>query len=253
MAFVVGTFFHFWILTVLADLGDKTFFIVATFSAWCPVCGIREHSAGLLALEYFLVFVGSSIALVMRTVLLSFGVNPFAWDGFCEVAATIILFLLAIKATYDWRQSLADEWEAGEAGSGIANGREKLSVKDDPEASGYGSASSGVWQRPEEGWAKVLLTALVLPGAAALFAEAGDRSQGVLMNTEHRRADLALGASLGFVASIATAVLCGFCVRRAVSPKWLLFFATSLLWLICISCLRDALMRLVLGVVPLTS
>mmetsp|Transcript_15174 Transcript_15174/g.43357 ORF Transcript_15174/g.43357 Transcript_15174/m.43357 type:complete len:247 (+) Transcript_15174:64-804(+) len=242
MVFDVGTFFHCWLLAALADLGDKTWMMVAVMSAWCPVCGIRDNSPGVSVLEYLLLFAGASCALIIRTVLLAFGVDPFNWDGFCEVAATVILFFVGLKATYDWRSSL---YEGGDELAVRPPGttEEHLAIKDVEK-------SDGSWE-PREGWFKVLSTAMLLPGLVVLFAEAGDRSQGILLTPQYRRGDLACGASLGFVTSSFLAVMAGFFVKRHVTVKWLLFWVFSLCWLVDISCLRDAILRLLLGSMPL--
>mmetsp|Transcript_94587 Transcript_94587/g.305373 ORF Transcript_94587/g.305373 Transcript_94587/m.305373 type:complete len:255 (-) Transcript_94587:108-872(-) len=249
MEFALGTFFHFWLLTVLADLGDKTFMLIAVFATWCPICGIRDNSAGLAALEYLLLFLGSSGALVLRTILLAVGVNPFAWDGFCEVAATVILLVIGLRATYEWQRAVASPLGCDPA-VGPLGVEEQRPIADDPEAKGYGTTDSWL-QEPPQGWFKVLCTALFLPSLTILFAEAGDRSQGVLMSAEHHRVDLALGASIGFINSVVLAVCCGYLVKRQVTVRWLLFMVFALVWLTCLSCLRDALVRLVLGSVPM--
>lgn len=220
--------------------------LTAVFSAWCPWNGIRQNNAGLAALEYMLLFVGASAALISRTFLLALGVDPFGWDGFCEVAATILLFVLAIRATLEWRRLFSEDElttnDAASAGEGRA-------IRDDPEAS-YGTIM-GKWTKTlPEGWCQVLSTALLLPSVTVFFAEAGDRSQDVLLTADHERVDLALGASLGFASSVAIAVCCGYVMKSQSTEKWLLFLVTSLFWMICIASLRDALMRLVLGTIP---
>jgi len=253
MVFDVGTFFHCWLLAILADLFDKTWVTVVLLSAWCPVCGVRNHSDGLASAEYTLIFLGTSVALVLRTVLLAFGVDPFAWDGFCEVAATVLLCFVALKATWDWRCAVADESDGnGQPHSPqyeqIGSAAERLPLLDEG-TDGKPEKASGSWRDglPET---KVLCTALLMPSILVLFTEAGDRSQGALMSAAHRRADLAIGASVGFTCSAALAVFFGYLVKRMFTTKWLLFILCALMWLICLCSLRDALLRLVLGTMP---
>uniref|UniRef100_A0A7S4QGX9 GDT1 family protein n=1 Tax=Alexandrium monilatum TaxID=311494 RepID=A0A7S4QGX9_9DINO len=246
MAFQIGTLFHYWLLAMLADLGDKTWMMTTVCSAWCPICGIRDNSPGVSVLEYLLLFVGASFALVLRSILLAFGINPFAWDGFCEVSATVILLLAGLKATYEWRCSL---YEGGDelAVRPPSTAEERLAIKD-LENTGKDAGELDRWD-----WLKVLSTAMLLPGFIVLFTEAGDRSQGVLTTASNTRADFAIGASLGFVSSSLLAVVAGFVIKKRVTVKWLLFWVFALTWLVDISCLRDALLRLLLGSVPLSS
>lgn len=257
MPFHVGTFFQCWLLAIFCEIGDKTFLAITAFAIWCPWCGLRKGSSGLVALEYLLLWGGASIAMVARTFLLWWGVDPFGWDGFSCVVGASLLFLCAIAATVQWRRKVQDQGEMDPGDEGQIAARPAAdaggSEQSDPEATGYGAVAvpqKSLLQEPKEGWCQALTLALFLPGTVVLFAEGADRSQGVLLGTEHQRADLVLGASFGFITSTLMAVLFGYVISKQVQPKWMLFFLTCVLWALTISCTRDAIVRLLLGSIP---
>jgi len=253
MAFVFGIFFKFFILTALAELGDKTFFLTVVFAIWCPWHGIRDGSKNVAPMEYLLLLVGCSCALILRTLLLCTGVDPFQWDGFSAVAALVVLSLFAIKASAEWRVLRNEMSRSQDEEASIQAAGEHQQVGD-PEAMNYGTTALALPppdKQETEPWWPILCTTAVLPCVTILFAEAMDRSSGILQVTERRRLDLFFGASFGFVAASAAAVFCGYVIQNHVSKQWLLFLVAGVLWIIAFCSLRDALVRLVLGDVPL--
>lgn len=270
MAFVMGTFFRFVLLAWLSELGDKTWWLTVAFIAWCPFHGFRYKVAQFYALECTLVLLGSILMLTVRTILLSCGVNPFQWDGFCNVMAFLILLVCSLVCSVQWkvsRDALYDPEQAGdhlvsssktsnsealvESGSGGGAGPEESTIL-------YGSY--GTLTAPKDNWslARITIFTFILPGATILFAEAMDRSQGVLIDVDHKRADLAFGAPIGFGLAELVAGGFGYMTRwllsgnpqHGVTETRLLFCLMVIFWLVTICCLRDAVTRLVLGELP---
>merc|ERR1719491_1548181 len=110
-------------------------------------------------------------------------------------------------------------------------------------------------QTPKDryGWARVLFFTLIIPFTVNMFAEAMDRSQGVLESVDHKRADLAIGAPIGFAVAEAVAVIIGFSMAHWLrnGNDWRLLFAISAdFWIIAFCCARDALTHLCEGDIP---
>lgn len=110
------------ILCFLAQLGDRTFPVIAVLAAWCPLGGIRIGADRSLHLT--LVLIGSTIALTVRTILTQ-------GSGVVGVlAAPITLALLAAKAIVELRwtdtrkpwQPWLSSWQS--EGSVQAHGRD---------------------------------------------------------------------------------------------------------------------------------
>lgn len=270
MAFVLGTFFRFALLAWLAELGDKTWWLTLAFIAWCPFHGLRYKVAQFYGLECTLVLFGSILMLTVRTILLSCGLNPFQWDGFCNVMAFLILLVCSLVCSVQWKRSLDEQNYPEQAGDQLVlsskTGNSEALVESGsgsgagPEESTTVYGSYGTLTAPKDRWslARITVFTFILPGATVLFAEAMDRSQGVLIDVDHKRADLAFGAPIGFGLAELFAGGFGYMTRwflsgnpqRGVTETRLLFFLMIIFWLVTICCLRDAVTRLVLGELP---
>jgi len=79
------------------------------FAVWCPWYGFRDESQGITKVEYGLVFLGSSISLVTRVILLACGQDPFDWDSYCYMASTGVLLVLSVKVICHWRRAVYGE------------------------------------------------------------------------------------------------------------------------------------------------
>lgn len=258
MPFTFGNLTHSYILALLAELGDKTWVLTCICAVWCPWNGLRERTPKLLKIECLLVLMGAAFALTLRTVLIAFGVDPFYWDGFCNTAATIILFVCACRATWEWRCAIRDYQVA--RSEGVSSGAKGLGSTDpnaaitdavDPEKEGYGSMTGTFeinYNRTTFDWFVLLSLAFLFPAFSIVCAEAMDRSQGVLVQVDHQRADLALGAPLGFFTASCMAVLFGYVVQKCFEDlRWMLLVVSSVLWILMLCCFRDALLRLCMG------
>lgn len=252
----MSSIFHGFLLILLADVGDKTWGLVVAFTVWCPWCGLREAQAALMSMSYLLILLGCTGVLMFRCFLLAMGVDPFAWDGFAEVAASLLLLFVAARATIDFSNALTQRNVRRDradqplhAATSGARSQQASIEDDDPEVTrGYGATPKLVVS-PDgpQGWTEALLTALFLPSLAVLFAEAGDRSQGALRLSDFSRLDVSLGAMAGFFVSCLLAIIIGHYARWLVSELWQLFAVNVALWVVCLCCARDGLLRLVLG------
>mmetsp|Transcript_117057 Transcript_117057/g.303564 ORF Transcript_117057/g.303564 Transcript_117057/m.303564 type:complete len:266 (+) Transcript_117057:102-899(+) len=253
--FSISSFFNAILVTVLADFGDKTWVLVVALAAWCPWCGNRSsNSVGLISTTYALVFLGTTAVLILRTLLMLVGVNPFNWDGFCEVVSSILVFFIAIKATVDYRLVVVDETYRRRDAPVSVSTVPRPAIQDDPE--GYGATSSGgsaapkssktFLEEPPEGWTQALLTAMVLPSLSVFFTEAGDRSEGVLNTGNALPLDIVVGAAVGFAISVAAAMTFGYILSRQLAEQWLLFGIDVAMWLLCFCCIRDTFMHLMI-------
>jgi len=257
VVFSFGEFFHCILLALLAEVGDKTWVLTSICAIWCPWEGLRNHAAKLLRIECLLVLLGAGFALTVRTILIAFGVDPFYWDGFSNVAAGSILFICAIKATWDCRSAAREYLDAREAASlGLAD-TETSAIKDATDAEGYGATGGTFsinYDRSCWDWTVLLGLAFFFPFIIVVFAEAMDRSQGILQTVDHRRLDLAMGAPVGFFCAAILAVLFGYAVQTFMDDRrWSLLLVAAALWIETFSCARDALTRLVMGDLPLAN
>lgn len=269
MAFVFGTFFRFALLAWLAELGDKTWWLTVAFIVWCPFNGLRYNIAKFYGLECTLVLCASISMLTVRTILLACGLNPFQWDGFCNVTAFLILLVCSLVCSVQWKRSLDAQYDPEQAGSQLVQSSKTNSdalaesggsVGVGPEESTTLYGSYGTLTAPKDNWslARIVIFTFILPGATVLFAEAMDRSQGILIDVDHKRADLAFGAPIGFALSELFAGGFGYVTRwflsghpqHGVTETRLLFFLMLIFWLVTVCCLRDAVTRLVLGELP---
>lgn len=251
MVFEVGAFFQCILLALLAEFGDKTWVLTGICAVWCPWCGLRDRVGTLLRIECLLVLVGVGSALTVRTVLLTLGVDPFPWDGFSTVAASIILLITAIRATFDWRCAVRDYYEEREAAlrHSEEGDPELKAIKNDSE--GYGATGGTFsinYDRTCWEWTVLLALAFFFPLLLVVFAEAMDRSQGIVKSVDHKRADLAVGAPVGFFCASILAMLFGYATQRFCHDnRWLLLFVCVTLWILTLMSGRDALTRLVMG------
>lgn len=80
---------------MLGELGDKTFFLVVMLAAWCPWEGVRSDGR---TFQQCLVFLGSTIALAVRIILLATLDDPNFHSWAFEVLACVLLLLMGLKA-----------------------------------------------------------------------------------------------------------------------------------------------------------
>lgn len=263
MAFELGTFFHFVLLAIFAELGDKTWWLTLAFVAWCPFNGLRSKIAKFYRLECIFVLLGSILALTIRSFLLSIHVNPFSWDGFSSMAAFCLVLPCAIVATIQWRFSLNQNEVLERVPLALSQGSEEATSGEALE-SGAATESTlyGTVKHPpledRWGWARIAFFTLLIPFAAVLFAEAMDRSQGILLTVEHARLDLVMGTPIGFAVAEIFAALFGYLTRwvlyhgdEFVGQTRLLFVLATIFWLVALCCLRDGATRLLLGDMPM--
>mmetsp|Transcript_114600 Transcript_114600/g.356919 ORF Transcript_114600/g.356919 Transcript_114600/m.356919 type:complete len:335 (-) Transcript_114600:59-1063(-) len=86
---------------LLAELGDKTFFLLLVLSLWCPWQGLRDSKA--VPFERFLVFAGASVALLARLIVLAYWPYLESVDCWFDVASGALFFLLGLRAVVERR------------------------------------------------------------------------------------------------------------------------------------------------------
>jgi len=85
--------------SLLAEFGDKTFFLTVAFSAWCPWKGVRKGWSALV--ERCFVFVSTYGALVVRILMFNLLGDPSLWWGTvlssCTCLACVVMAAIAYK------------------------------------------------------------------------------------------------------------------------------------------------------------
>lgn len=120
---MLATAFHFRDFGVaiavglLGELGDKTFFVLLVLALWCPWQGIRDSNAA--PLERCLVFLGGSIALLARLIVLAYVPRLRSTDCWFDVASGCVLLILGLRALIE-RRILGPEPKAASEESPIA-------------------------------------------------------------------------------------------------------------------------------------
>lgn len=91
------------LISLLGELGDKTFYLILALAAWCPWQGLR--SGAHAPAERCLIFAGASAAFNVRAVLLSSAQDFMKWGCWPDAAACIVLALLGVKAALERRRA----------------------------------------------------------------------------------------------------------------------------------------------------
>jgi len=112
MPFEVGTFLTAWLLAMSSDFLDASFLVTVSLTMYAPCCGWRDNE-NFFSLDRFLLFVGCSLALILRTVLLFNGVDPLRWDGICHIGAALILLVFFTEVLIKWRRAVYGRSQLG--------------------------------------------------------------------------------------------------------------------------------------------
>lgn len=229
----------------VAELGDKTFFIIASLSAWSPFLGLGQSRDAPLA-QKGAVFCGAVVAQFTAVLFVCYDVALSASTGSFTMGlvATGLCLACALKAYYDNRQAQPSKEELnpflcdkGEEPSAEADGQSwntyasTLVQHDVRDAEGgYGATPSpgigGIFEGPPPddcpGGVKLAAVSLVTL-ALVITVEITDRSYGVMADGAHSGFGFGLGAMLGLVVVDLIAFACAFILERYCEDSTVLF------------------------------
>lgn len=271
MAFDAAVFGSFTLRTAISQLGSKTFFLSAIFTAWCPWQGVRHPDQPLQTL---LVFLGSFLSFALRIGLLGF-VTDKRWEfGLFDAVSCGLLFLLGVKARMDLASCDAREvrlrFNATSHGADAAGGspdpekpKEAFSQwnsaafssflpgaeSKEPQTTQYGTEtqfvpSDGVLSsRPDDRSVSNIL-AFLLTFVMLFLVQADDRSTMMLIQTGVEGADAIFGALVGILLPTMVAVLFGVFLEGSLIDSRLLFTVSATLFVLSFISLTQALLYL---------
>jgi len=98
-----GVLWRAVLVSLLGELGDKTFYLIVALAAWCPWQGLR--SGGHAPAECCLVFAGASAAFNVRAVLLASAQDSLQWGCWPAALASAALALMGAKAVVERRRA----------------------------------------------------------------------------------------------------------------------------------------------------
>lgn len=246
MVFNKGAVAHSAIISLVAEVGDKSFFLLMLLAIWCPIAGVR-HGEGS-CVQQILSAAGGVLALTLRLLMAKVHFNWIVFDFAGDIILVVLLVLLAVKAYLDYRgvepakfsqgksarTELPKKLSPGSASGYLVNFRSydpeayRDAMSAAPEASskfgqGYGTANLSIDSAGQRFEARTsYIGAFAIPFAMVFMAEIGDKSQWVLQNTRFISSEEALGTVLGYLASTTAAVFLGFLLERHLQEQMLL-------------------------------
>lgn len=282
-SFEFGTFFLSWLLAMSSDFLDASFLVTVSLTLYAPCCGFRDNEK-FFSLDRFLLFVGCSLALVMRTVLLFSDVDPLQWDGYCHVGASLMLFVFFVEAIMKWRRAvygrsqlatnlgrrMPEDRDSGArraratntASNMVEDGRRPLALDNGANlVINTTTSSDGTTPLPAgsfEGGVKDYsckyvtekLSHFFVPGIAILLVAAGDGQTTACSKLAHDRLDLAMGESVGLIISTMFAVLLGGFLKWYIHDAHLLLYISLVFFGECVVSIQGSIVDMLMKDLP---
>jgi len=275
--FAFGTFTVCWILSTVSDFLDQSFLITIAITMYSPCVGFRDNAA-FFSMEYSLVFVAASLALVIRAILAYNDIDAFRWNSYCHVAASASCFLFFIEVLIKWRRAVygrsqlathmgrktpdqrapdptaarpALEMSAPSLAIGDVETNEKgpfaYTPKADNEAGTAPVEVSSFWSD----LGKRFFNWFLLPGLLVTWVAAGDQQQATFESVQYERLDVALGASAGVICSTLLAVFAGRTLKWYFHDTHLLLYIALCFFGVMITSVQSTVIQIMLRDVPM--
>jgi len=255
-----------------SDFLDASFLVTVSITMYVPCYGFRDNDR-FFSLDRFLVFAGSCLALIIRTILLFSGVDPLSWDSYCHAASACICFVVFVEVLSKWRKAvygrsrlvtslgriLPEDRESRRRPSTARNGatrppldgRAPLPIENNAQADVAGETALDT---AGDTAASQLFTCrffmgkmchFFYPGLLVLFISADDGQSVASKTLAHDGLDMALGQSVGLVLSTLIAVLIGGFLKWYLYDTHLLFYMSLIFFAMMVISVQGSFVAMV--------